>query len=118
VAAQPPLITVSGPILGFCTANNCGFIPLYGERDEEHQFGVTIPYRGWILDVDNFKTSAHNFFDHSCIGSGACFPITIAQAVIRGWALTLRLPVSPIADKSIWPTRIRLPKVHYPLQAV
>jgi hypothetical protein len=51
----PPLITVSGPILGFCTANNCGFIPLYGERDEEHQFGVTIPYRGWILDADNFK---------------------------------------------------------------
>jgi hypothetical protein len=88
----PPLITVSGPILGFCTANNCGFIPLYGERDEEHQFGVTIPYRGWVLDVDNFKTNARNFFDHSCIGSGACFPITIAQAVIRGWELTLRSP--------------------------
>jgi hypothetical protein len=88
----PPLLTVSGPILGFCTANNCGFIPLYGERDEEHQFGVTIPYRGWILDVDNFKTNARNFFDHSCIGSGACFPIAISQAVIRGWELTLRSP--------------------------
>ena len=88
----PPLITVSGPILGFCTANNCGFIPLYGERDEEHQFGVTIPYRGWILDADNFKTDARNFFDHSCIGSGACFPITISQAVIRGWEFTLRSP--------------------------
>ena len=88
----PPLITVSGPLIQFCNANNCGFLALHGERDEEHQFGVTIPYRGWVLDVANFKTDAHNFFDHSCIGSGACFPITIAQAVIRGWELTLRSP--------------------------
>ena len=88
----PPLITISGPLLDFCTANNCGFIPLQGERDEEHQFGVTIPYRGWTLDADNFKTNARNFFDHSCIGSGACIPITISQAVIRGWELTLRSP--------------------------
>jgi hypothetical protein len=88
----PPLITVSGPLLNFCSGNNCGFVPLHGERDEEHQFGVTIPYRGWTLDADNFKTNARNFFDHSCIGSGACFPITIAQAVIRGWELTLLSP--------------------------
>ena len=88
----PPLITVSGPLLQFCSTNNCGFIALHGERDEEHQFGVTIPYRGWTLDADNFKTNARNFFDHSCIGSGACFPITITQAVIRGWELTLRSP--------------------------
>src|SRR3981189_811482 len=88
----PPLVTVSGPLLDFCNANNCGFIPLYGERDEEHQFGVDIPYRGWTVDIDNFKTNARNFFDHSCIGSGACIPITISQAVIRGWELTLRSP--------------------------
>lgn len=88
----PPLITVSGPVVNFCSANNCGFLTLHGERDEEHQFGVTIPYRGWTLDADNFKTNARNFFDHSCIGSGACFPITIAQAVVRGWELTLRSP--------------------------
>jgi hypothetical protein len=88
----PPLLTVSGPLVPFCTANNCKFLPLQGERDEEHQFGVTIPYRGWVLDADNFKTSAHNFFDHSCIGSGACFPITIDRAKIRGWELTLRSP--------------------------
>ena len=88
----PPLVTVSGPLLDFCKANNCGFIPLHGERDEEHQFGVNIPYRGWAVDVDNFKTNAHNFFDHSCIGSGTCFPITISHAVIRGWELTLRSP--------------------------
>jgi TonB dependent receptor/Carboxypeptidase regulatory-like domain/TonB-dependent Receptor Plug Domain len=88
----PPLITVSGPLVQFCNANNCGFLAVRGERDEEHQFGVTIPYLGWVLDLANFKTNAHNFFDHSCIGSGACFPITIAQAVIRGWELMLRSP--------------------------
>lgn len=88
----PPLNTVSGPVVDFCNANDCGFLALHGERDEEHQFGVTIPYRGWTLDADNFKTNAENFFDHTCIGSGACFPITIRQAVIRGWELTLRSP--------------------------
>ena len=88
----PPLITVSGPLLEFCSANNCGFVALRGERDEEHQFGITIPLRGWLLDADNFRTNASNFFDHSCIGNGACLPITISRAVIRGWELTLRSP--------------------------
>jgi hypothetical protein len=88
----PPLLTVAGPLEEFCKTNNCGFLPLLGERDEEHQFGVTIPYRGWVLDVDNFQTHAHNFFDHSCIGSGLCLPITIDGAKIRGWELTLRSP--------------------------
>jgi hypothetical protein len=88
----PPLLTVSGPLVQFCGTNNCGFLPLSGERDEEHQFGVTIPYRGWVLDADNFQTKAHNFFDHSCIGSGLCLPITIDGANIRGWELTLRSP--------------------------
>jgi outer membrane cobalamin receptor len=88
----PPLTTVSGSLLQFCGANDCGFVALHGERDEEHQFGVTIPLRGWTLDADNFKTSAANFFDHSCIGNGACLPITIARAKVRGWELTLRSP--------------------------
>jgi len=88
----PPLLTVGGSLEQFCTMNSCGFLPLQGERDEEHQFGVTIPYRGWVLDVDNFQTNAHNFFDHSCIGSGLCLPITIDRAKIRGWELTLRSP--------------------------
>jgi len=88
----PPLITVSGPLLQFCSANNCGFVALHGERDEEHQFGVTIPYRGWTLDIDNFKTNVHNFFDHGCIGSGACFPLTIDRALVRGWEVTLGSP--------------------------
>jgi len=88
----PPLVTVTGPLLQFCSATNCGFIALHGERDEEHQFGVTIPFRGWILDADNFRTNATNFFDHSCIGNGACIPITIARGAIQGWELTLRSP--------------------------
>jgi len=89
----PPLVTASGPLLQFANANNLGFIALHGERDEEHQFGVTIPFRGWVVDVDNFRTNVVNFFDHNNIGeSNLFFPITIAQAVIRGWELTLRSP--------------------------
>jgi outer membrane cobalamin receptor len=89
----PPLVTASGPLLQFVTDQNLGFIPLRGERDEEHQFGVTIPFRGWVLDADTFKTNAHNFFDHSNVGeSNVFFPLTIDQTIIRGWELTLRSP--------------------------
>ena len=90
---QPaPLLTVGGPLEQFCTQNNCAFLPLRGERDEEHQFGVAIPFRGWVLDADNFKTGIKNFFDHGCIGSGLCLPLTIERASVRGWELTLRSP--------------------------
>jgi hypothetical protein len=51
------------------SAQNLGFIPLHGERDEESQFGVPIPYKGWILDVDSFGTRAKNYFDHNNIGN-------------------------------------------------
>jgi hypothetical protein len=89
----PPLITASGPLIQFANANNLGFIKLNGERDEEHQFGVTIPLHGWIFDADNFRTNVVNFFDHNNIGeSNLFFPITIGQAVIRGWEATLRSP--------------------------
>jgi len=89
----PPLITASGPLVAFASVNNLGFIPLHGERDEEHQFGVTIPFHGWIFDADNFRTNVVNFFDHNNIGeSNLFFPITISQAVIRGWEATLRSP--------------------------
>src|ERR1700675_4701746 len=89
----PPLVTASGPLVNLCDQNNCGFIPLHGERDEEHQFGVTIPFRGWVLDADTFRTRANNFFDHNTIGeSNLFFPLTIQQALIRGWELTLRSP--------------------------
>ena len=89
----PPLITASGPLLQLANANNVAFAPLHGERDEEHQFGVTIPYRGWVLDADTFRTNAANFFDHNNIGeSNLFFPITIGRAVITGWEATLRSP--------------------------
>jgi outer membrane receptor protein involved in Fe transport len=89
----PPLVTASGPVLQFVDQNSLGFIPLNGERDEESQFGVSIPLRGWILDADTFKTNAHNFFDHSSVGeSNAFFPLTIGEAHIRGWELRLRSP--------------------------
>ena len=89
----PPLITASGPLLQFVSSQSLGFIPLHGERDEEHQFGVSIPFRGWSIDADNFKTLAHNFFDHNNVAnSNIFFPLTIDEAVIRGWELTLRSP--------------------------
>lgn len=89
----PPLLTASGPLLQFVNGQNLAFIPLHGERDEEHQFGVNIPLRGWTVDADTFRTRAANFFDHNCLqGSGVCFPITIEGALIRGWELTLRSP--------------------------
>jgi hypothetical protein len=89
----PPLITASGPLLDFVTSQSLGFISLHGERDEEHQFGVTIPYRGWSLDIDEFRTKAKNFFDHNPVGnSNVFFPVTIDGALIRGWEVTLRSP--------------------------
>jgi outer membrane cobalamin receptor len=89
----PPLLTASGPILGYANAQNTAFEPLHGERDEEHQFGVQIPFRGWLLDADTFKTRANNFLDHSNVGeSSLYYPVTIDGALIRGWELTLRSP--------------------------
>jgi hypothetical protein len=89
----PPLLTFSGPLLRLVQANNLFAIPLHGEQDEEHQFGVTIPFRGWTLDADEFRTHVRNFFDHNPIGnSNAFFPITVQGALIRGWELTLRSP--------------------------
>ncbi|HEX3739909.1 MAG TPA: TonB-dependent receptor [Terriglobales bacterium] len=89
----PPLITATGPLLNLCTLSDCGFIALHGERDEEHQFGVMIPYHGWVLDADTFRTSAHNFFDHDVIGeSNLFFPLTIEHAIINGWEVTFRSP--------------------------
>jgi outer membrane receptor protein involved in Fe transport len=89
----PPLLTVSGPLLDAANSQNLGFIPLHGERDEEHQYGVTIPFRGWTIDADNFYNRAKNFFDHNNFNnSNLFFPITIQGARISGWELTLRSP--------------------------
>jgi hypothetical protein len=89
----PPLLTASGTLEQLCMKNDCSFIPLHGERDEEFQFGVTMPFHGWTLDADTFRTRVNNFFDHDVIGeSNLFFPLTIQEALIRGWELTLRSP--------------------------
>ena len=83
----PPLSTVSGPLLDFAVSQGLGFIPLRGERDQEHQFGLTIPLRGWAFDVNNYHQRARNYFDHNAIGnSNVFFPLTIdgAQTVRMG----------------------------------
>jgi hypothetical protein len=89
----PPLLTATGPLLNLANSQNLTFAPLHGERDEEYQFGVTIPFRGWELDADHFQTTAQNWLDHSNIGESNLFwPITWYQALIQSWELTLRSP--------------------------
>jgi hypothetical protein len=89
----PPLSTATAALLGLANSADLTFAPLHGERDREYQFGVTIPYRGWALDADNFKTRAANWLDHNNIGESNLFwPITWDAAVIQGWELTLRSP--------------------------
>lgn len=91
---EPPLESVSGPaLLDFAQGQGLGFVPLHGERDTEFQYGLTIPWRGWVLDTDAFRTHAHNYLDHNNIGdSSIFFPITVSQALIRAWEMTLRSP--------------------------
>lgn len=94
---QPaPVLTVSSSLL-----NNAGslqggqntFTPLPSERDEEHQFGIAIPFRGWMLDVDTFKNRVNNFLDHANLGeSNMYFPIAVDGALVRAWEMTLRSP--------------------------
>ncbi|HVH87098.1 MAG TPA: TonB-dependent receptor [Terriglobales bacterium] len=89
----PPLSTLSGPLLEFATAQNLGFLPLKGERDEQHEFGLTIPVKDWTADFAYFRTGARNFFDHNVIGnSNIFFPVTINHVRIRGFESTLRSP--------------------------
>jgi outer membrane receptor protein involved in Fe transport len=89
----PPLSTVSGPLLQFALDQGFGFLPLRGERDEEHQVGLTIPFKAWTLDTNYFRTGVRNFFDHNAINnSNIFFPITVDRARIRGFEVTLRSP--------------------------
>ncbi|MGB6604576.1 MAG: TonB-dependent receptor [Steroidobacteraceae bacterium] len=89
----PPLETIAGPLLQFAQGNQLAFLPLHGERDTEAQFGITVPLRGWSVDVDHFRTEARNFFDHNPIGNSDVFlPITISGAVIEATELMVRSP--------------------------
>jgi outer membrane receptor protein involved in Fe transport len=89
----PPLSTVSGPVLGYAVSQGLGVIPLRGERDQENQVGLAIPFHGWTADINNFRMRATNYFDHNALGSSnVFFPISIAGARIWGTEVTLRSP--------------------------
>lgn len=89
----PPLLTATGPLLDLATSQSLAFAPLLGERDHEYQFGVSIPFHGWVLEEDTFQTSARNWLDHSNIGESNIFwPVTWDRALIQGWETTLRSP--------------------------
>ena len=94
---QPaPILTVSSSVLNYAGSLGGGentFTPLPSERDEEHQFGIEIPYRGWMLDIDTFKNRVNNFLDHSNLGeSNMYFPIAVDGALVRAWEMTLHSP--------------------------
>ncbi len=89
----PPLDSLQGPSLQFAVAQGYGFVPLRGERDIQHDFGITIPLRGWALEADDFHTSARNFLDHDVIGnSGIFIPLTDLGAIVGGTEVTVRSP--------------------------
>jgi len=89
----PPLSTVTGPLLDYAISQGLGFIPLRGERDQEHQFGLTIPLRGWVFDINDYHQRARNYFDHNAIGnSNVFFPLTIDGARLYGWEVSVRSP--------------------------
>jgi outer membrane receptor protein involved in Fe transport len=89
----PPLDSLAGPALDFAASQGFGFIPLPGERDIQHDIGLSVPISGWSLDVDNFHTSARNFLDHDVIGdSGIFIPLADLGAIISGTEVTLRSP--------------------------
>jgi hypothetical protein len=94
---QPaPILTVSSAVLNYANSLGGGentFTPIPSERDEEHQFGIEIPYRGWMLNVDTFKNRVNNFLDHSNLGeSNMYFPIAVNGALVRSWEMTLHSP--------------------------
>ncbi len=89
----PPLDSLAGPSLEFAVTQGYDFIPLRGERDIQHDIGLTIPVRSWTLDVDNFHTSARNFLDHDVIGNSGIFvPLTDLGATISGTEVAVRSP--------------------------
>jgi outer membrane receptor protein involved in Fe transport len=89
----PPLDSLSGPLLQFAVNQGFGFVPLPGERDIQHDIGLTIPFRAWAIEVDNFHTNARNFLDHDVIGnSGIFIPLADLAARISGTEITVRSP--------------------------
>lgn len=89
----PPLSTVSGPLLDLALNQGFDFLPLKGERDEQKEFGLTIPIKGWAFDFTHYHTNASNFFDHDILGNSNIFlPLTIAEARLKGWEAAVQSP--------------------------
>jgi outer membrane receptor for ferrienterochelin and colicin len=89
----PPLLSVSGPILDVAAQQGFGFLPLHGERDQQTEVGLSIPFAKWVAEFSYFRTNATNFLDHDVLGnSNIFFPLTLSRARIRGWEATLRSP--------------------------
>jgi outer membrane receptor protein involved in Fe transport len=87
------LPTVTGPLLDYAVSQGLGFIPLKGERDQEHLFALRIPVRGWSFEVVNYHQRARHSFDHNAIGnSNVFFPLTINGARFYGWEVAARSP--------------------------
>jgi hypothetical protein len=93
---QPaPVQTISSSLLNYVHSQSGenAFVPLPSERDEEHQFGVQIPWKGWVVDVANFKSRVNNFLDHANVGeSNIYFPIAVDGALVRAWELSVSSP--------------------------
>jgi outer membrane cobalamin receptor len=90
---EPPLSTVSGPLLALVLEQGFGFLPLHGERDRQAEVGIGIPVAGWTVDAAAFRTNARNFFDHDALGSSNIFfPLTIDRVFIRGFESTVQSP--------------------------
>ncbi|HEX4487824.1 MAG TPA: TonB-dependent receptor [Terriglobales bacterium] len=90
----PPLLTAQGPVIEQAASEGFALLPLRGERDEQHEFGLTIPIARWTFDISNFRTTARNFFDHDVLGnSNIFFPLTLERARIRGWEATANSPL-------------------------
>ena len=89
----PPLDSLSGPLLEYALTQGVSFTPLPGERDIQHDIGLTVPLRGWTMDVDNYHTNARNFLDHDEVGNSDIFiPLTDVAALISGTEISLRSP--------------------------
>lgn len=83
---MPPLVTIT-------SASNQFFSALHGERDEQREFGLTIPLHGWLFDVSNFRTNARDFLDHDALNNSSIFfPLNLSHAPIHGWEATAKSP--------------------------
>ncbi len=90
---EPPLDTLSGPLLSFAQTQGYGFIPLHGERDRQWDAGLSMPFAGWYLNFDHFHTRAANYLDHDEIGNSDVFlPLADAEALMAGNELSLHSP--------------------------